>query len=135
MSFPAVIVHGLADASEALAPGLPVTLLSAEGAALFAGCLWWRALVETARREHPATPIEDILDCADSPGRAMAALRIGQRTLVLSPRVAGFEAVATAAAAQGSRVLSMAPPALDLAKPGAARRLRAWLAGPPAPPG
>ena len=30
---PAVTVHGPADARRALAPGLPVTLLSAEGAA------------------------------------------------------------------------------------------------------
>jgi hypothetical protein len=46
---PAVIVHGLSDARAALRPGWPVTLLSAPGAALFAGCLWWRELVAAAR--------------------------------------------------------------------------------------
>lgn len=133
MSHPAVIVHGLADARMALAPGLPVTLLSAPGAALYAGCLWWRELVEAAAREHPYVAFEDILDCGDSPGRAMAALRIGQRALILSPGVASFPTVAAIAASQGGRVLPAPPAALDLAHPGAARRLRVWLQA--APPG
>ena len=67
-----------AQARLALAPGLPVTLLSAEGAALYMGVGWWQALVGAARASYPATPCADILDCADSPGRAMAALRMGQ---------------------------------------------------------
>ena len=46
---PAVVVHGLADAEAALAVGRPVTLLSAPGAALYAGCLWWREMVARAR--------------------------------------------------------------------------------------
>ena len=50
--YPAVIVHGLGDARLALSVGLTVTLLSAPGAALYAGCGWWRALVQRQARDR-----------------------------------------------------------------------------------
>jgi hypothetical protein len=125
---PAVVVHGLDDALEALTVGRPVTLLSARGAALYAGCLWWREMVTRARAAHPAVPALDILDCADAPGRAIAAIRIGQRILILAQTVPGFHTVAAITAARGLILLADRPPALDLADPGALRRLPAWLA-------
>jgi hypothetical protein len=127
--YPAVVVHGLAQARSALRPALPVTLLSAPGAALFAGCLWWRALVGQARAEFPAAVLADVLDCADAPGQAMAAMRVGQRALVLDPACPAFAAVVSAAASLGAAVLVCRPPALDLADHGAARRLSRWLQG------
>jgi hypothetical protein len=130
-SYHAVVVHGLDHARMALRPGLPVTLLSAPGAALYGGCLWWRTLVAIAREEFPATPVCDILDCAASPGRAMAALRIGQRVLVLHPACPAFAAVAGAAATLGATVLTARPDELDLADSDAVRRLEAWLRRPP----
>jgi hypothetical protein len=127
--YPAVVVHGLEQARSALRPGLPVTLLSAPGAAVFAGCLWWRSLVGQARAEFPDAVLHDVLDCADAPGQAMAALRVGQRALVLDPACAAFAAVDSAAASLGAAVLAARPPALDLAEYGAARRLSRWLRG------
>ncbi len=127
--FPAVTVHGLAHALAALAPGLPVTLLSGPGAACYAGCGWWRALVEQARARHPAIPAADILDCADAAGRALEALRYGQKTLILAPATPAFAAVAAAAEECGAAVLTARPPALDLAGRGTARRLEDWLRG------
>lgn len=124
---PAVIVHGLADARLALSLGLPVTLLSAPGAGLYAGCGWWRALVDTARGALPDIAVEDILDCAEASGQALAALRIGQRHLVLWPSAPGWNAVAAIAAERGGTVRPAAPPALDLARRSAARRLHDWL--------
>jgi len=124
---PALIVHGVADATAALAPGRPVTLLSAPGAALFGGCLWWRELVAAARAAFPATEATDILDCADASGLAMGALRSGVRRLVLWPEAPGWDAVATIAAQQGGFILPAAPEALDLAEHGAHRRLQAWV--------
>jgi hypothetical protein len=123
------MVHSVAQARAALAPGLPVTLLSAPGAALFAGVGWWRALIEAAA-EHGAAP-PDILDCADAPGRALEALRHGQRLLVLHAP-AHFADIAERAARQGGAVLASAPASLDLAKRGAERRLYDWLSKPPA---
>jgi hypothetical protein len=125
--YPAVVIHGLEHAGAALAVGQPVTLLSAHGAALFAGCGWWRALVERARDEAPHIPLDDILDCADAPGLALGALRIGQRRIVLSAQAPGFAAVAAIAASLGSEVLTLRPPALDMADRAASRRLHDWL--------
>lgn len=124
---PAVIVHGLADARTALAPGRPVLLVSGPGAALYAGCGWWRAMVAAARAEFPTTAADDLLDCADAPGRALEALRLGLKNLVLDPRCPAFPAVQRVAAELGASILSSAPNALDLAEPGAKRRLAAWL--------
>jgi hypothetical protein len=120
---PAIVVHGLPDLRLATAPGLPVTLLSGPGAAIYAGCGWWRALMALGAGGNP-----DILDCADAPGRAMEALRAGCRLLVLDP------AVASRAAVVGATLLADRPPALDLAARGAARRLQAWLEGDSASP-
>ena len=125
---PVTIVHGLAHAKAALAPGLPVTLLSAPGAGLAGGCGWWQAMIASARADYPATPCQDILDCADTPGMAMAALRLQQRLLVLSDSVPSFAAVASAAALQGSIVLPRAPEGLNLALRSDFRRLAAHLA-------
>ena len=113
--FPSVTVHGFDQATAALAPGRPVTLLSAPGAALYAGCGWWRALISAARAVHPATEADDILDCADAAGRALEALRAGQMILVLEADAPGFAAVAAAAAEAGATLLPSRPPALDLA--------------------
>jgi hypothetical protein len=129
-----VIVHGLGEASAALAEaqvlGFGVTLLSAPGAALYAGCGWWRALVSAARASHPDVPCTDILDCADATGQAMAALRIGLTRLVLWPDAPGRDAVAAIAESLGGFVLRAPPPATPLVtgtreRPREAARLRA----------
>ena len=120
--YPATIVHGIADAVSALARGAPVTLLSAPGAGLYAGCGWWRALVEAARAEHPDVPCMDILDCADGTGQAFAALRIGLSRLVLWPEAPGRDAVAAIAEARGGFVLTAVPaPAIALTRTPASR--------------
>src|SRR5271165_4748848 len=126
---PAVVVRGLPQARAALALGLPVTLLSAPGAALFAGCGWWRALIRTARAEYPATPAADILDCADAAGWALEALRIGQLALVLAAETPARDAVSRIAAQYGARLLADRPAALDPDLATEAPLLRAWLRG------
>ena len=120
---PAVVVHGLAHARAALEPGLPVLLLSGPGAAGYAGAGWWRAMIDLALdgRHQP-----DALDCSDQAGRALEALSVGCRILVLLPCPA-LPAIMERAA--GALVLQVRPPALDLARPGAAWHLPAWLRG------
>jgi hypothetical protein len=122
MNAPAVIIHSLKDAQTALAPGRPITLLSAPGSALYAGCLWWQKLLAAAGHTGPA-----FLDCADAPGRALEALKLGLPGIILTAEPAPYTIVAEIAAAQGAVLLPAAPPALDLAVPGAARKLASWL--------
>ena len=126
-SHSAIIVHGLADVRTALQPGLPVTLLSAPGAAGYAGVGWWMALIATGRAEFPHTPVQDVLDCGEAAGRALEALRAGQRILYLAPTSPAWTRVAAIAAECGATLLATRPPALDLAAPDAARKLRSWL--------
>jgi hypothetical protein len=122
MLFPAVIVHGLDDARAALAPGRPVTLVSAPGAALFGGCLWWQALLAAASYDGVS-----LLDCADAPGRAVEAIRLGLPGVVLDGGVPAYAQVATLARNAGTLILPAPPAALDLGKHGAVRQLIAWL--------
>ena len=124
---PAVIVHGLADAKATMTLGRRVTLLSAPGAAIFAGCLWWREVVAAARADFPHVEALDVLDCADASGAAMGALRSGLCRLVLWPEAPGWASVAEIAARQGGFVLTEAPAALDLSHRNAFRRLHGWL--------
>lgn len=130
---PCLVVHGTADVRAALLPGLKAVLLSAPGAAMYGGAGWWRALVAAAPR--PELVAADILDCADSPGRALEALETGCRILVLRAPEPLFGQVAASARSVGATLLTARPPALDLAQPGAARKLPEWLAIPPPPSG
>jgi hypothetical protein len=125
--YPAVVVHGLADARVVLSAGRPVTLLSGEGAALYAGSAWWHTLVARAAAEHPGINCDNILDCADASGLALGALRIGQRRIILHPSAPGWGRVAAIAKSLDCQVIVERPPALDMAQRGAARRLQTWL--------
>jgi len=123
---PAVIIHGLPHALSVLAAARPVTLLSAPGAACYAGCGWWRAVVAAALAAHPGAAAPDVLDCGDSPSRALEALSVRCRLIVLHPGPA-WPDIAGRADSCGARLLAAAPPALDMGRRGEDRRLAAWL--------
>jgi hypothetical protein len=119
---PAVVVHGLRHVQAALAAGRPVTLLSGENAAGYAGCLWWREMLAAAHFTGVS-----FLDCGIAPGRALEALKLGLPGLILHG--GGWPLVEELAAAQGVRLLTARPPALDLQVPSTARQLAMWLGG------
>lgn len=131
----AVIVHGAEEVGAvlALAGNRRVALLSARGAAGYIGIAGFRAILDA----HHAFPL-GILDAADAPGHALAALKAGFATVVLSPEVPAFPAIGRIAAELGATLLDAAPPALDLArvelkKLQGRQHLARWL-GLPAPP-
>ena len=126
------MIHGLADARQALGAVLQAgrrhaTLLSAPAAACYMGPAWWRALVAAASSEHPGLAVTDLLDCDDAAGRAVEALRLGQRQLILSASCPQRGAILERAAPLGALVHASRPVALDLADRDAGRRLAAWL--------
>lgn len=110
---PVTVVHSLEEVRRALraarARGHGATLLSARGAALSAGCLWWSRLVAQARAEFPDVAVIDILDCADDTTQAWAAARIGLTRLVLDPGAPGRWRLRAALAAIGGSVLCHRP--------------------------
>jgi len=113
---PAIVIHGLAHAEAALAAaaalGVPVTLMSAPGAASYAGPGWFRAVVEQAHAAHPGVEATALLDCGDRPGHALAALREGVTAIRFSGKTA--DKIEDIAAQNGARVVRERPPALDL---------------------
>jgi hypothetical protein len=128
----AVIAHAAEQVAAVrhLAAGVPVLFLSAPGAAGFLGVAGFRAMLEAGGAAG-----QGVLDAADSPGHALAALRAGFDLVVLEARLAAFAKLAEAFAAQGARLLAEAPPALDLArvdlaKPQGQRHLARWLGRP-----
>lgn len=132
---PCVIIHGAPELAAvlALAGNRPPRLLSAPGAPAWWGVGGFRALLVA----HDALPL-GILDAADGPGHALAALRAGFHAVVLDPAVPAFPALAELFAAQGAALLSKAPPALDLArvqlhKPQGREHLARWLGLPRTP--
>jgi hypothetical protein len=121
LSGPCVTVHDLGQARTVLALREDAVLLSAPAAALSMGCLWWAALLKAAGAGC------GVLDCADAPGLAMAALRVGLKALVLEEAAPARAAVAGAAAGLGAIILPCRPLSLDLGRPGGERKLAAWL--------
>jgi hypothetical protein len=128
----AITVHALADALAALeaatALGRPVSLLSAPGAAAYAGAGWFRALVDLARRRWPQAAATAMLDCGDRAELAQGALRVGLCDIVFTGRAGEAARLADIAGQQGARLHRRRPPALELAAAGdAAAACRAWL--------
>ncbi len=130
----AIIVHSLDHARAAVgaaaAAGVPVTLLSAEGAAGGVGAAWFREVVAQASAEHPEVAVTAVLDCGDKPGHVLGALRQGLKRLRFTGRKATAEKLSAIAAQSGAEIVTRRIEALDLldlAEPAAA--CRRWLSG------
>ena len=131
---PSVIVHSLAHANAAAAAsaslGRPVRLLSAAGAAGYAGPAWFAEVIAEVRRAHPDAAIEAMLDCGESPGDVLAALRCGIEGVRYDGPPRMRRKLAAIAGAHGARLFGPSEAALDLdgvADTHAA--VVAWLAG------
>ncbi len=115
----AIVVHSLAQAQAALAAAasldVPIVLLSGAGAASYAGPAWFLEVVRQARRAHPEVDTAAILDCADQPGRALAALRLGVKRLRLGGNPKARKRVAAIAEAMGAEIDETRYDTLDLA--------------------
>ncbi|MBI1206351.1 MAG: hypothetical protein GC191_03565 [Azospirillum sp.] len=127
-----IIVYGLEDARTALgvAAGLGVAaiLVSAPGAAGYAGCGWFAALIASARAEFPKVALTAILDCADQPGDVLAALREGIRDIHFTGRDDVAARLADIAGQHGAVLHRLLPEALDLRHcRDPAARCRNWL--------
>ncbi len=108
----AVIIHGWAEAHAALAAARgPLTLVSAPGAGSYAGAAWFVRLAALGEAAFPQVAQRWVLDCADAPGHALAAMRAGVRSIVFTGAPDMRERLARAAAARGAALLDAAPEA------------------------
>ncbi len=129
-----IIVHSLEHARAAVgaaaATGVPVTLLSAEGAAGTVGAAWFREVVAAASAERPEVAVTAILDCGDKPGHVLGALRQGLKSLRFTGPKATAERLAQIAAQEGATLTKRRGRALDLLDvPDPAAACRKWLSG------
>ena len=128
----AVTVHGPADALAALEAaaslGRPVVLLSAPGAAAYAGAAWFKALVALARERWPAVDATAMLDCGDRAELVQGAMREGLADLVFTGPAATAARLSDIARQQGARLHRRRPESLDIARPERAlAACRDWL--------
>jgi hypothetical protein len=114
---PAIIIHGIEDLRAALMAAssldLDLTVLSIPGAASSAGAPWFHALVQAGAAEFPNTALTAVLDCADQPGHALAALRTGCRDLLLLDSIPAWPRVRAIAEAAGARLYSAPGPTFN----------------------
>jgi hypothetical protein len=105
---PAIIIHGIEDLRAALKAAASLdralTVLSIPGAASSGGAPWFHALIQAGSAEFPNVPLTGVLDCADQPGHALAALRTGCRDLLLLDSVPAWPRVHAIAEASGARL-------------------------------
>jgi len=132
----AVVVHGRADVARAARiaaeRGHPVTLLTAPGAADYAGPDALLAMIEAGLAEAPGADVRAVIDCGDAAGRAQAALRAGWRWVVFSGHASARTRLQGISAGLGARVLAERPVALDpLDRADAQAALSVWLEGAP----
>lgn len=116
---PVIIVHSLAHALAALKAAAQadrhVVIASAPEAGLYAGAGWFRALVEAAREAVPDARFSALLDCGDSAGAALAAIRARIESVVFTGRADVARRLADIAQQHGVRLETDRPTAaLDL---------------------
>jgi fructose/tagatose bisphosphate aldolase len=132
----ALVVHSLGQALAALraagAARVPLVLMSGRGAAGYAGPAWFAGVMAEARARHPEVAVAAVLDCAEAPGRAVAALRLGWKTLRLGGGKAARARVAAIAKRMDARLDDTDYAVLDLgAAADAERAAREFLGSSP----
>ncbi len=114
-----IVIHSLDHAVAALTAaaqaGRPIVLASAPDAGGYAGPGWFAALVRAAREAVPEAQFTTRLDCGDSVGAALAAIRSEIEGVVFTGRPDVAHRLADIAGQHGVRLETERPPAaLDL---------------------
>jgi hypothetical protein len=107
---PVCIVDTLAQAIEALTAaaeaGIEIRLASPVGAAGFLGVGYFQTLVALARQAVPQATATALLDCGESPGLALAALRAGMEAVRVTTTAEIVEKLRDIAAHYGGSVFT-----------------------------
>jgi hypothetical protein len=112
------VVHSLSQAkaavSAAAARNRAVTLLSAPGAAAFAGCGWFAALIRAARESQRGADVAGVLDCGPRADLVQAAFREGIASVVFTGDARQVKPLKDIARHWRAEVLRHRPKACDL---------------------
>jgi hypothetical protein len=116
---PIIVIHSIDHAVGALAAaarvGRPIILASAPDAGGYVGPGWFAALMREARETVPEARFAALLDCGDSAGAALAAVRAEIEGIIFTGRGDVARRLADIARQHGVRLETERPPAgLDL---------------------
>jgi hypothetical protein len=130
-----VTVRNLKEAIEAARTaaelGLAVTIASPPGAALFAGPVWFKALADAARKRLPrGASVTFMLDCADSPGAALAAIRAKVEAISFRGNAKARAGIVAIAKRAGVAVMEPPSDAFDLSRSVGLEALSAFFSPP-----
>ncbi len=128
----AIIFHSLAHALAALGAawetGVDMCLVTAPGAARYAGPDHLKKIVDLALAEFEGESPDVLIDCGDDAGPAMSALRAGWKALAFSGEPALKRKIADMASQCGARLMDRPADALDLLdEPDPDAACRRWL--------
>jgi fructose/tagatose bisphosphate aldolase len=96
--------HAVAALKAAAAAGVPARLLSARGAAAYAGPAWFRELVAQACAAVPEAQATALLDCGSRAGDALAAIRAGVPAIAIDLPADAAANIADIATQAGVRI-------------------------------
>lgn len=94
---------------------IPITFISPQNAAAYMGVRWWINLVQIGSNLF-SNPIDNLLDCYDNAGFAMAALRLGQKKILFSPTSKQFSLLKMRADSVHADLITHRPKSFDLTK-------------------
>lgn len=128
----AVIIHGLAHAQAACTAArllnVPIELHSTPDAVAGLGPHWFQKLLDEIELKFPDVQIEGVLDCGDSAGLALAALRQGLKRIRFTGPKKVREKIRGIARQQMATVDTAWPETLDLGhQADPATACRDWL--------
>ncbi|MBX3501978.1 MAG: hypothetical protein KF889_21255 [Alphaproteobacteria bacterium] len=113
-----IVVHGWKHVSAALqAAGearANITLISPAGASYTHGAAFWAAIVKRAQALFPTADAEIVLDCDGAPGHALAAFRVGLKTVAFAGNAAAAARLMDIAQRHDARLIERPPTHLDL---------------------
>lgn len=114
----AIVIHESGHAHAALAAAaalrVQVTLVSAPGAAAYAGPGWFCEVLRAARAVRPEAEALGLLDCGTRAGDVLAALRTGIEGVIFTGRGDVADKLASLAGAHGVAFRRTRPAAHDL---------------------
>lgn len=131
----AIIFHSLDHARAALGAarkaGVEVCLVTAPGAARYAGVDHLKKIVDLALAEFEGDTPNALIDCGTNAGSAMSALRAGWNTLAFAGEPDVKRKIADMVAQCGARLVDRPAEALDLLdEPDPDAACRRWLSAP-----
>lgn len=131
----AIIFHSLDHVRAALSAerdsGVDILLVTAPGAARYAGADHLKKILDLALSENEGADPDVVIDCGEGAGPAMWSLRVGWKLLAFSGEATVKQKISDMAVQCGARLVDIPTEALDLLdEPNPEAACLRWLSAP-----